>query len=97
MSRSVAERWQEDQWIQTGEAIGHVFVTLTSLAILAGFRSWGFPLWEVVGGAASTIPWIILRELIDQWPIDSWGDTAIDSAEFILGGALGGLVLWAIA
>lgn len=94
--RSLADRWREDPWIQTGEAVGHVVVGASSVAILAGFGTLNFLGWQIVGGALAMVPWIILRELIDQWPIESWGDTALDSLEFIIGGALGGVVLWCV-
>jgi len=94
--RSLADRWREEPWTQAGEAIGHIVVGASSVAILAGFDAWSFPGWQIVGGASGMIPWIILRELIDQWPIESWGDTALDSLEFMVGGAIGGLVLWRV-
>ena len=92
--RSLADRWREDPWTQTGEAIGHVVVGASSVAILAGFAASNFPGWQIAGGALVMVPWIILREGIDQWPIESWGDTALDSLEFVIGGALGCVVLW---
>ena len=92
--RSFADRWSEEPWKQTGEAVGHVVVAASSIAILAGFAASGFPGWQIVGGASAMVPWVILRELIDQQPIEDWLDTLVDSLEFIAGGALGGLVLW---
>jgi hypothetical protein len=64
---------------------------MASMGILAGFMAWDFAGCEAVGGALAAIPLVILREGIDQWPIHSWGDTALDSLEFVAGGALGGL------
>ncbi len=57
----------------------------------------GFTGWQIVGGAASTLPLIVVRELIDSWPIESVGDMLVDSAVIFVGGVLGGLVFWAVA
>ncbi len=97
MARSFLDRWREDPWIQSGEAVGHIFVAFASIAIFAGFHAWGFPYWEVAGGAAATLPWRVLRELIDQWPIASWLDTFADQFQMSVGGALGGLLFKAVS
>lgn len=94
--RSFLDRWREEPWKQTGEAIGHVVVACASISIFAGFAVWGFPGWQIVGGAAAMVPWVVLRELIDQQPIEDWLDTLADSLEFMSGGSLGGLVFMLI-
>jgi len=88
----LADRWREDPLIQIGEAIGHVVVGASSVAILAGFGVLNFPGWQIAGGALAMAPWVLLREGIDQWPIESWLDTVADSSQFFAGGALGGLL-----
>jgi hypothetical protein len=32
------------------------------------------------------------REIIDQWPVDDWGDTLLDLLFFALGGAAVGII-----
>lgn len=44
----------------------------------------------VAGGALSGLLIALPRELVDQWPVGNWGDTALDLAFFALGGAIAG-------
>lgn len=41
----------------------------------------------VLNGAVAGLLIALPRELVDQWPIRRWGDTALDCSAFALGGA----------
>ena len=44
----------------------------------------------VIAGALSGILIALPREIVDQWPIGDWRDTALDLAFFALGGGVVG-------
>jgi len=46
----------------------------------------------IVAGAFSGLLLCLPREFVDQWPIGDWGDTLLDIAFFILGGAFAGMI-----
>lgn len=46
----------------------------------------------VLAGILSALLLALPREIVDQWPIDDWGDTLLDLAFFALGGAVGGMI-----
>lgn len=67
-----------------------------------GHAAWGFvPIaiyltldgHPIVGGACAAAAAALPREIIDQWPISRWWDTALDLAFFALGGATAGWLL----
>lgn len=41
-----------------------------------------------LNGAVAGLVLALPRELVDQWPIDRWWDTVIDTAAFVMGGAV---------
>lgn len=93
MARTLRERWRESPGQQSLEQFLHTFgLGFPPVAIVLGFMAWGFPLWELAAGAVAGF-WIGgARELVDGWPIESWGDALLDWAFVILGGTLAGLV-----
>ena len=97
MARTLRKRWRDDPLEQTLEQLGHAALPCASLSFFGAFAAWGFPGWSYVGGLAATVPWVALREGVDSWPIESWGDATLDVAFFLAGGALGGRALEAIA
>ncbi|MHA1815973.1 MAG: hypothetical protein ACTSX1_08210 [Candidatus Heimdallarchaeaceae archaeon] len=46
----------------------------------------------VLGCALSAVLFALPREIVDQWPIDDWGDTLLDLAFFALGGVVVGMI-----
>lgn len=51
---------------------------------------YGAPLWAcAVAGVVVALP----RELVDQWPVNSWRDTLADTAFFVAGGALAATIV----
>jgi hypothetical protein len=48
---------------------------------------------RAIGGMLSGLAIGLPRELVDQWPIGHWKDTAIDLVFFALGGAAIGTIL----
>jgi hypothetical protein len=46
----------------------------------------------VIAGIMSALLFALPREIVDQWPIDHWGDTLLDLAFFALGGAVAGMI-----
>jgi len=47
----------------------------------------------VAAGVCSALLFALPREIVDQWPIDSWFDTILDLAFFALGGAVMGMII----
>ena len=62
---------------------GWSFIALIPILILGGF--WG----GLLSGLLIGLP----RELVDQWPVGHWKDTALDLAFFALGGAVIGSII----
>jgi len=92
MARTLKERWTESPGQQVLEQFLHLAgLGAPPVAIVLGFSAWGFPFWEVAGGAAAAFWLGGARELVDGWPIESWGDALVDWLAITLGGALAGL------
>lgn len=77
MARSLRERAKDWKW--WGEQVAHVLMgAAVSFAALWADAAWECLVFAVIFG--------LIREGL-QWPIDSWGDAAVDFAAVILGGA----------
>jgi hypothetical protein len=50
------------------------------------------PISPVLAGAVAGIAIALPREIVDQWPLSRWWDTALDLSFFALGGALAGWI-----
>jgi hypothetical protein len=48
---------------------------------------------HIMGATFSAVLFALPREIVDQWPIDDWGDTLLDLAFFALGGFVIGMIL----
>ena len=88
MARTLAERWRESPGQQIGEQFLHLAaIGAPPVAIVLALE--GSP---VLAGALASA-WVgSVREFVDGWPVESWGDTLLDLAFVIAGGALAGLV-----
>lgn len=87
MSRTLSERVTDWRW--WGEQGLHVCLG----GATAAFTMIGNPIAACTSAAA----WLAtVRELIDQWPVDSWGDMAIDWVCTVLGGLALGVIIWAV-
>jgi len=92
MARSLRERWEEDPWIQVGEQAAHLaLIGAPPVALLLGMARWDFAGWQIVGGSAAALWIALVRELVDGWPVESWGDMLVDTGAVLAGGALCGL------
>ena len=95
MARTLAKRWRDSPGTQVLEQIGHhLGIGAAPVAILLGFAEWGFDGWQIVGGAAAALWATLVRELVDGWPVESWGDMAVDSLFSVSGGASAGAIFW---
>ena len=48
---------------------------------------------HIIGATFSAVLFALPREIVDQWPIDDWGDTLLDLAFFALGGFVIGMII----
>jgi hypothetical protein len=87
MSRPLSERVRDWRW--WGEQALHL-----ALGALVGACT----LVEVpvLGCLAAAAVLATVREFVDQWPIESWGDAAVDWACTALGGLVLGVVIWGV-
>ena len=69
---------------QCGEQVLHILWGAIPLLIGIKLDSW----W---GWALAAVVFALPREIIDQWPINHWGNTALDLLFFAIGGSLVGL------
>lgn len=76
-------------WRWWGEQIGHLALG----AVVAACTLIEAP---VLACLAAAVVLALVRELLDQWPVESWGDTAADFAATALGGLVLGLVVWGV-
>lgn len=97
MARSFLERWRQTPGAETLNVLGHVFgIGGPPPAIVLACAWAAFPAWQIVAGLAAGA-WIAsVREFVDDLPIESWGDTALDWATITLGGMLSGIVCWLV-
>jgi hypothetical protein len=49
--------------------------------------------WDGVNGGVAGLLIALPRELVDQWPIDRWWDTVLDTSFFVIGGTVVSLLL----
>lgn len=93
MARTFVERWRQTPGGEVLNLVAHVFLLgAAPLEIFAGFETWGFAGWEIVGGAVAALPMTVDREFVRGLPIESWGDAVFDTVQLISGGALGGFL-----
>jgi hypothetical protein len=74
--------------------IGHIVDQLGhavwAFAVVYVAMRWSGAWWAgAAAGALIALP----RELVDQWPIDNWFDTAVDSFYFMIAGLIAALVI----
>ena len=95
VARSLRERTRDPKW--WGEQVAHFcFIAAPPVAICLGLAEWGGPGWQPLAGFCASAWIVLLRELIDQWPIDSLGDMLVDLAASISGGTVTGLLFMVI-
>jgi hypothetical protein len=87
-----SELYMQIRWRKVGEQIAHAawgagIVLMVRLMFPVGW--WSVPWWF---GFGLPVLAVLPRELVDQWPINKWGDTVIDLAFF----GMGGLIIWMI-
>ena len=58
----------------------------------AAFTAIGNPIGAAIGAAA----WFATVREAEQWPIESWADTAIDWVFTVIGGLAVGVLIWAV-
>ena len=91
MARTLNERARDWKW--WGEQVAHLLLIASPpVAICLGLAEWSGPGWQPLAGFCASAWTTIVRELVDQWPIDSVGDMLVDSAATITGGTLVGLL-----
>jgi len=96
MPRTLAERVADPAY--WGEQAAHLLlIAAPPVAIILGCQRAAFGGWQLAAGVGAAL-WITgVRELVDQWPIESVGDMLVDSAFTVAGGALAGLLFLLIA
>lgn len=87
MSRPLSERVKDPWWYL--EQAAHILIGATAAAVL-----WvPFPI--LAGGLAAL--WVAILREVEQRPVGSWGDLAVDVACTLIGGLAIGLAVWGVS
>lgn len=70
-----------EKWRKVMDQVAHFLWAFVALIPVLVIES------HVIGGAFSAVLFALPRELVDQWPVRHWKDTALDLVFFALGGA----------